>query len=84
GIVALGVAVEYRLRHPPPAPVAKGPPVETVDLPDGARVVGAEATGDRLVVRIELAEGSQELIVVNLATGLPVSTVILRPQTRAP
>jgi len=84
GIIALAFAVANRVNHPPSAPVAKGPPIDTVDLPSGARIVGAEASGDRLVVRIELAEGSQELIVVNLATGLPVSTVILRPQTRAP
>jgi hypothetical protein len=44
-------------------------------------VVGAEATGDRLVVRVELAGGGEELIVVDLATGIPVSTVTLRPKT---
>lgn len=89
GVVALGFAVEYRINHPrataTPAPGA-GPgtlPTTTLDLPAGARVVGAEASGDRLVVRVELAAGGEELIVVNLATGTPVATVVLRPQNGA-
>jgi hypothetical protein len=91
GIVALGFAVQYRLNHrrPTPAAAAGGGPsgmpgAMTLDLPQGARVVGAEASGDRLVVRVELAGGSQELIIVNLVTGAPVATVTLRPQTISP
>jgi hypothetical protein len=88
GIVALGFAVAYRMNHPRPAaaPAAMTPgkpTASTLDLPEGARVVGAEATGDRLVVRVELAGGGEELIVVDLATGIPVSTVTLRPKTGA-
>jgi hypothetical protein len=96
GIVALGFAVQYRVNHPRPAPAgssvatgpvigpAGGPNAITLDLPQGAKVVGAEASGDRLVVRVELAGGGQELIIVNLATGTPVATVTLRPQTGGP
>lgn len=95
GIVALGFAVQYRLNHPRPAPAGSPaaapaigpvgtPSAMTLDLPPGARVVGAEASGDRLVVRVELASGGEELIIVNLATGAPVATVTLRPQTGRP
>ncbi|HEY3916140.1 MAG TPA: DUF6476 family protein [Stellaceae bacterium] len=87
GVVALGFAVEYRIDHPRPAgsaPSVPPPHASTIDLPAGARVVGAEASGDRLVVRIELAGGSEKLIIVNLATGEPVSTVTLRPTTGVP
>jgi hypothetical protein len=94
GIVALGFGVQYRLNHPRPVAVAPGlggPGVpsaalpNTIDLPAGAHVVGAEASGDRLVVRVELAAGAgEELIIVNLATGAPVSTVMLKPQTATP
>ena len=100
GIVALGFAVHYRMNHPRPASAgspaklrasgapdigsAGAPRALTLDLPQGARVVGAEASGDRLVVRVELAGGSQELIIVNLATGAPVATVTLRPQAISP
>ncbi len=95
GIIALGFAVQYRLNHPRQAPAgspaaasaigpAGAPSAITLDLPQGARVVGAEASGDRLVVRVELAGGSEELIIVNLITGAPVATVTLRPQTISP
>ena len=90
GVIGLGFAVQYRLNHPrqtppsgPPAaaigPVGR-PSAMTLDLPPGARVIGSEASGDRLVVRVELAGGSEELIIVNLVTGAPVATVTLRPQ----
>jgi len=95
GVIALGFAVQYRLNHPrqtaagltgAAAPIgpAGAPSTMTVDLPQGARVVGAEASGDRLVVRVELAGGSEELIIVNLATGAPVATVTLRPKAGTP
>jgi hypothetical protein len=90
GIIALGFAVQYRINHPRQAArVAAGPAIGpagaatamTLDLPPGAKVVGAEASGDRLVVRVELATGGEELIIVNLVTGAPVATVTLRPRT---
>jgi hypothetical protein len=95
GVIALGFAVQYRLNHPRQAPSgssgaaaaigpAGAPSATTLDLPQGARVVGAEASGDRLVVRVELAGGSEELIIVNLVTGAPVATVTLRPKTDTP
>ncbi|HLI21860.1 MAG TPA: hypothetical protein VKV32_12120 [Stellaceae bacterium] len=87
GVIALGLAVADRIKHPRSAPVAAAvaaPTASTLDLPAGARVVGAEASGDRLVVRVDLAGGSEELIVVNLTSGAPISTVILRPRTGSP
>jgi len=90
GIIALGFAVQYRLNHPRQAtPATAGAPAGapsamTLDLPQGARVHGAEASGDRLVVRVELAGGGEELIIVNLLTGAPLATVTLRPQTGSP
>jgi hypothetical protein len=86
GVIALAIAVTHRIDHPRPALPATpaGPTASTLALPAGARVVGAEASGDRLVVRVELAAGGEELIVVNLATGAPVSTVTLRPQPASP
>ncbi|HWE72995.1 MAG TPA: hypothetical protein VG328_07535 [Stellaceae bacterium] len=88
GIVALGFAVQYRINHPRQTPAAAGPAigpagaanVTTLDLPQGAKAVGAEASGDRLVIRVELASGGAELIIVNLATGAPIATVTLRPK----
>lgn len=95
GVIALGFAVQYRINHPRQAPAgspaaataigpAGAPRAMMLDLPQGARVVGAEASGDRLAVRVELAGGGQELIIINLATGAPIATVTLRPQTGGP
>ena len=95
GVVALGFAVQYRLNHPRQAPSgspaanagigpAGAPSALTLDLPSGARVVGAEASGDRLVVRVELAGGGEELIIVNLVTGAPLATVTLRSKIGGP
>ncbi|HEY1505488.1 MAG TPA: hypothetical protein VGF92_14365 [Stellaceae bacterium] len=96
GVIALGFAVRYRLNHPrqlssgspaaaaPAIGPAAAPNAMTLDLPQGARVVGAEASGDRLAVRVELVGGGEELIIVNLATGVPVATVTLRPKTGGP
>jgi hypothetical protein len=91
GIIALGFAVHYRVNHPRPVSAAAAAPgtpagnADTIALPAGAHVVGTEASGDRLVVRVELAAGAgEELIIVNLATGAPVATVILKPQTGTP
>jgi hypothetical protein len=89
GVIGLGFAVEYRLNHPRQAPAAAAAPAGapstlTLDLPQGARVVGAEANGDRLVVRVALASGSEELIIINLLTGAPIATLTLRPKTGTP
>ncbi|HEX4193605.1 MAG TPA: hypothetical protein VHY80_10920 [Stellaceae bacterium] len=90
GIIALGFAVRYRVNHPRPTPPVTGPAgigpagvanAMTLDLPQGAKVVGAEASGDRLAVRVELATGGEELIILNLGTGAPVATVTLRPRS---
>lgn len=86
GVIALAIAVTHRIDHPRAAVPATplGPTTSTLALPAGGRVVGAEASGDRLVVRVELAAGGEELVVVNLATGMPISTVMLRPQPASP
>lgn len=87
GVVVLAIAVADRVNHPrptTPAAATNRPLASTLDLPAGAHVVGAEASGDRLVVRVDLGGGGEELIVVNLATGAPISTVTLRPQIGSP
>jgi hypothetical protein len=86
GVVVLAVAIADRVNHPHPVALAApaAPATSIIDLPPGARVVSAEASGDRLVVRVELAAGGEELIVVNIATGKPISTVTLRPQAASP
>jgi hypothetical protein len=52
-----------------------------IDLPEGARVLGTEASGDRLVVRIALAAGGEQLLLIDPRNGDRLGTIELRPAT---
>ncbi|HUC66733.1 MAG TPA: hypothetical protein VMA53_14945 [Stellaceae bacterium] len=85
GTVALVVAVIERARQHlaepaavPPPPPGRGFGRAVVDLPAGARVIAVEPAGDRLVVRIGLAEGGEALILIDARTGAKLGTIELR------
>jgi len=82
GTVALVIAVANRINHPPAPATATGA-TSTIALPPGARVGASEVSGDHLVVRVTLADGGEELLIFNLATGARIATIALRP-TPAP
>jgi hypothetical protein len=50
-----------------------------IDLPAGARVIATEAVGERLIVRIGLAEGGEALILIDLRSGARLGTIELKP-----
>jgi hypothetical protein len=50
-----------------------------IELPDGARVLGTEAAGDRVVVRIALAAGGEQLLLIDARNGERLGTIELRP-----
>lgn len=50
-----------------------------VDLPAGARVLAADADGDRLMVRIALAKGGEALILLDAKSGARLGTIELKP-----
>jgi hypothetical protein len=86
GTTALIVAVIERARQhlaepaaAPPAPPGRGFGRAVVDLPAGARVIAVEPAGERLVVRIGLAEGGEALILIDARTGAKLGTIELRP-----
>ncbi len=84
GTAALIMAIINRASHraaaPAPAPVAaRGFDRAVIDLPAGARVLGSDAVGDRLAVRIGLAEGGEALILIDPRTGARLGTIELRP-----
>jgi hypothetical protein len=81
GTVALVIAIATRVNHPPSVP---GSAASEIDLPAGARVSGSETSGDRLVVRVALPDGGDELLIFNLTTGARVAAIILRPKPSAP
>jgi hypothetical protein len=82
GAVGLVVAVANRINHPPAAAAIAA--ASEIELPAGARVTTTEASGDRLIVRLALADGSEQLLVFNLATGARIATITLRPKSAAP
>jgi Family of unknown function (DUF6476) len=85
GTVALVMAIASRLGHLSPGTPPVSPPMASaIDLPAGARVIASEASGDRLVVRIALAGGGEELLVFNLANGAPIATITLRATPASP
>jgi len=50
-----------------------------VDLPDGARVLGVETSGDRLVVRVALEAGGEQLLLIDARNGARLGTIELKP-----
>ena len=77
GLAALVAIVVLRLSHRPPAPVEAftAPPVT---LPHGATIERMSTGLDRIVLDVALADGSVELVVIDLATGRLVGIVPLK------
>jgi len=51
-----------------------------IELPAGARVGAMQAAGDRLVLRLDLPGGAQQLLVVDPASGKALGTIDLQQQ----
>ena len=47
----------------------------TAGLPPGSRVVDMETAGDRLVLNVRLPDGTERILVLDLATGRITGTV---------
>ena len=49
-----------------------------IDLPDGSEVIAMLAEGDRLMLRLRLANGRQRILVLDLETGKQLGSFRLR------
>jgi hypothetical protein len=85
GVIALGIAIAYRVKHhPPTAPTAVHvsiPPnglARSVPLPEGAKILGVQSDGDRVMVRLGFADGREQLILLDWKTGAKLSTLELK------
>lgn len=86
GTAALVAAIIDRASHrtaAPPQAAARGFDRAVIDLPIGARVLDSTAADGRLVVRIGLAEGGEQLLLIDPATGARLGTIELRPAAGA-
>ena len=82
GSVALVAAIVARLgRAPVAAPAAEAGAPLHASLPAGSRIVSAELSGDRVLVRVALADGGEELVLYNARSGAQVAVIDL-PATR--
>ena len=80
GFTALVVVIAGRVsRGGPAATAARGFGSPAIDIPRGARVEAMTAEADRLILALELPEGGRQLVVIDLAKGVRLSTIELRP-----
>ncbi len=85
-IAVIGVTIYHRATNlvnspvPPPAKPAPEPGFGRValDLPPGSRVVEMTAEGDRLILRLRLADGGRWILILDMATGKRLGTFELR------
>jgi hypothetical protein len=56
--------------------VFTAPPIE---IPNGSRVAAMTADANRLVLRLELPGGRQQIVIIDLASGRRLGTIALEP-----
>jgi Family of unknown function (DUF6476) len=86
GTLALVVAIIVRAPHPsesrPESPLAatKTVPFDAVlDLPPGAVIQSVQSAGARLAVHLVLADGGQQILILDAGSGSRIGTIELRP-----
>jgi hypothetical protein len=77
GSVALVAAIVGRIGRAPVAPAAESGAPLHASLPAGSRIVSAELSGDRVLVRVALADGGEELVLYNARSGAQVAVIEL-------
>ncbi len=87
GIVAYGVARKFT--GPPEtaavtaAATAVAQPAEfgdvRIDIPPGARLAVSETVGNRLLLHFDMADGSRRIVVIDLASGRRLGTLLVAP-----
>ncbi|MGH7033199.1 MAG: DUF6476 family protein [Stellaceae bacterium] len=83
GMAVLVLAVVERVNHRPTSAGPTPPRAATIELPPGAHVIATQATGERLVVRVGLSGGSEELLIFDL-DGKRIATIALHASPTQP
>jgi hypothetical protein len=50
----------------------------TIDLPSGAKILSVQSDGNRVTIRLGLADGGEELMLIDWQTGARLSTLDLK------
>ena len=79
GVIALVAAIATRLAHRAPTPgvAFTAPPIM---LPHGSVIETMTVGADRIVLQVDLADGTVQLIVIDLASGKQLGTIPLQEQ----
>ena len=79
GVIVLVAAIAARVSHKPAEPASRAefsaPPI---DLPAGSRIEAMTVGPDRLVIDVLLADGTRQLLILDLSTGRRLGTIPLR------
>jgi hypothetical protein len=90
GIAVVGVTIYHRATNLVNSPVPRsaepagrtglGPGFGKValELPAGSRIVEMTAEDDRLILRLRLADGGRQILILDMATGKRLGTFELR------
>jgi len=85
GVIVLVVTIAYRLKHPRVETSSAAHTVirpnstpHAVPLPTGAKIIAVQNDGDRVMVRLALSDGSEELMLLDWRTGVTVGIIILK------
>ena len=80
GVAALIAGIAGKLsRDRPGASVERPFAATAIDIPSGARIEAMTASPNRLILELALPDGERQLLVVDLATGVRLGTIALRP-----
>ena len=80
GFAVLVVVIAGRVsRGRPAATAAHGFGSPVIDIPRGARIEAMTAGPDRLILALALPDGGRQLVVIDLAKGIRLGTIELRP-----
>jgi hypothetical protein len=63
----------------PAASAGPGFGTQKIEIPEGAHLDEVIASGDRLILRLRLADGSPRILVVDLITGAPLGELDFAP-----
>jgi hypothetical protein len=71
--VVVGIAEKFGARHTGAVAGA------TIAVPRGARLEAVTSSDNRLILALLLADGSRQLLVIDLKAGRKLATIVLQP-----
>jgi hypothetical protein len=78
GVAVLIVVIAGRVSQKTPPTSAQPFAAAPIDIPPGARIEAMSTGPDRLVLDVVLADGTRQLLLIDLATGRRIGTIPLR------